>query len=238
MADLSAIDKEKRGALVVVEGLDRAGKSSQCELLYKSLLGMNYKAKYIRFPDRSTPIGKQIDSYLRGESQLDDHSIHLLFSANRWEVAQSIQKDIADGTTVIVDRYSYSGAVYSAAKGNPNLSLHWAWQPEVGLPRPDLCLFLSISPEEAAKRGGYGVERYETDSMQKRVRDLFLSLLDLPHNDEICVIDAGQSVDEVAQDILEPVLECMKNVDSIGPLKKLGPWTFIPTGESSSGRKD
>lgn len=254
MADLSIIDKEKRGALVVVEGLDRAGKSSQCELLYKSLLGMNHKAKYVRFPgecflglygvcntdfqDRSTPIGKQIDSYLRGDSQLDDHSIHLLFSANRWEVAQSIQKDIAEGITVIVDRYSYSGAVYSAAKGNPNLSLHWAWQPEVGLPRPDLCLFLSISPEEAAKRGGFGVERYETDSMQKRVREMFLSLLDLPHNDEICVIDAGQSVDEVAQDILEPVLECMKNVDSIGPLRKLGPWTFIPTGESSTGRKD
>ncbi|OKL64415.1 hypothetical protein UA08_00420 [Talaromyces atroroseus] len=231
-------EKGRRGALVVVEGLDRAGKSSQCELLYRSLLALNYKTKYIRFPekDRSTPIGKQIDSYLRGQSQLDDHSIHLLFSANRWEVAQSIQDDIADGVTVIVDRYSYSGAVYSASKGNPNLSLHWAWQPEVGLPRPDLCLFLSISPEDAAKRGGYGVERYETDCMQRRVRDLFLSLLDLPHNDEICVIDAGRPVDEVAQDILEPVLECMKNVDSIGPLKKLGPWTFVPTGDSPSAR--
>ncbi|CRG87404.1 dTMP kinase [Talaromyces islandicus] len=227
-----ADDKTKRGALVVVEGLDRAGKSSQCELLYKSLLDMNYKTKYIRFPDRSTPIGKQIDSYLRGQSQLDDHSIHLLFSANRWEVAQSIHDDINKGITVIVDRYSFSGAVYSAAKGNSNLSLHWAWQPEVGLPRPDLCLFLSISPEEAAKRGGYGVERYETDSMQKRVRELFLSLLDLPHNDEICVIDAGRSVAEVAQDILEPVLECMKNVDSIGPLRKLGPWSFIPIGDN------
>lgn len=134
---------------------------------------------------------------------------------------------------MIVDRYSFSGAVYSAAKGNPNLSLQWAWQPEVGLPRPDLCLFLSISPEEAAKRGGFGVERYETDTMQKRVRELFLSLLELPHNDEICIIDAGRPVDEVAQDILEPVLECMKNVDAIGPLRKLGPWSFIPSGEST-----
>jgi dTMP kinase len=93
-------------------------------------------------------------------------------------------------------------------------------------------LFLSISPEEAAKRGGYGMERYETDSMQTRVRNLFLSLLDLPHNDEICIIDAGRSVAEVAQDILEPVLECMKNVDSIGPLKKLGPWSFVPIGDN------
>lgn len=70
--------------------------------------------------------------------------------------------------------------------------------------------------------------------MQKRVRELFQSLLELPHNDEICVIDAGRSFNEVAQDILEPVLECMKNVDSIGPLRKLGPWSFIPTGESST----
>lgn len=48
------MDKGKRGALVVVEGLDRAGKSSQCELLYKSLLELNYKAKYIRFPGKKS----------------------------------------------------------------------------------------------------------------------------------------------------------------------------------------
>ncbi|KAL2010577.1 hypothetical protein VTN00DRAFT_6384 [Thermoascus crustaceus] len=224
----------RRGALIVVEGLDRAGKSSQCELLLRDLRDLGHQVKYIRFPDRSTQIGKLIDAYLRGESQLDDHSIHLLFSANRWEVAPHIQECIAKGITVIVDRYSYSGAVYSAAKANPNLSLQWAWQPEVGLPRPDICLFLSISPQEAAKRGGYGLERYETDTMQKRVRELFHSLLEMPHNDEICVIDAGRSVDEVHNDMLEPVLECMKNVDAIGPLRKLGPWSFIPSGENHS----
>jgi dTMP kinase len=70
--------------------------------------------------------------------------------------------------------------------------------------------------------------------MQQRVRKLFMTLLDLPHNDEICVIDAGRSVEEVSQDILEPVLECMKNVDAIGPLRKLGPWSFIPSGESTA----
>ncbi|OXV11808.1 hypothetical protein Egran_00434 [Elaphomyces granulatus] len=225
-------EEDGRGALVVVEGLDRAGKSSQCEILARRLQEMGHQVRYVRFPDRSTPIGKLIDNYLRGQSQLDDHSIHLLFSANRWEAARSIQEDIANGVSVIVDRYSYSGAVYSAAKGNSNLSLQWAWQPEVGLPRPDLCLFLSISTEEAARRGGFGVERYENDTMQKRVRELFLSLIELPHNDEICVIDAGKSVGEVAGDILEPVLECMKNVDAIGPLRKLGPWSFIPSGDN------
>ncbi|GAB1212973.1 dTMP kinase [Aspergillus terreus] len=113
----------QRGALIVVEGLDRAGKSSQCEALRDVLQKSGHTVKYIRFPDRTTAIGKMIDSYLRGQSQMDDHSIHLLFSANRWEVAQSIERDVDNGTTVIVDRYSYSGAVYSAAKGNPSLSL-------------------------------------------------------------------------------------------------------------------
>ncbi len=37
--------------------------------------------------DRSTPIGKLIDSYLQSQSEMDDRSIHLLFSANRWELA-------------------------------------------------------------------------------------------------------------------------------------------------------
>ena len=37
--------------------------------------------------DRTTAIGKMIDAYLRSESELDDHAIHLLFSANRWELA-------------------------------------------------------------------------------------------------------------------------------------------------------
>ena len=37
--------------------------------------------------DRTTAIGQMIDSYLRSASELDDHAVHLLFSANRWEVA-------------------------------------------------------------------------------------------------------------------------------------------------------
>lgn len=170
--------------------------------------------------DRTTPIGKLIDSYLRGSSNQEDHSIHLLFSANRWEIAKSIEDDVARGTTVIVDRYSYSGAVYSAAKANPTLSLDWAWQPEVGLPRPDLCLFLSISAEEAAKRGGFGAERYENEAMQTRVRTLFRSLFD--GQSDICTVDAGRSIDEVSRELQAAVTDCIARLDVIGPLRVLG----------------
>ncbi|KXG49590.1 Thymidylate kinase [Penicillium griseofulvum] len=211
----------RRGALIVVEGLDRAGKSSQCEMLRDSLSHQGHVVKYIRFPDRTTPIGKLIDSYLRGTSNQDDHSIHLLFSANRWELAKSIEEDITNGTTVIVDRYSYSGVVYSAAKANPTLSLEWAWQPEIGLPRPDICLFLSISPEEAAKRGGFGAERYENEAMQTRVRELFRTILE--KQQDVSIIDAGKSIDEVAREIQDAVAGCIARLDVTGALRKLEP---------------
>lgn len=78
-------NKEARGALVVLEGLDRSGKSSQCSRLVSYLEGQGLSAELWRFPDRTTDVGQMISAYLTNASQLDDHTIHLLFSANRWE---------------------------------------------------------------------------------------------------------------------------------------------------------
>ena len=165
-----------------------------------------------------------IEKYLRGQTEQDDHSIHLLFAANRWEVAKSMREQIESGVTLIVDRYSYSGAVYSASKDNPDLSLKWAWESEAGLPRPDLLLFLSISSEEAAKRGGYGEERYETEAMQKRVRSLFEQILKMRHDYEICQVDAGRSIEEVHDEMLTAVMKTMSSEAIKQPLGKLGTW--------------
>jgi dTMP kinase len=191
-----------RGHLIAFEGLDRSGKSTQCELLVSYLRSQGKSVEHLRFPDRTTVIGKMINSYLAGSSQQEDHVIHLLFSANRWEAADSIREKIAAGTTVVVDRYYYSGCVYSAAKQNPFMTLEWCRQPEVGLPRPDVCLFLDIKAEDAAKRGGFGEERYEKQEIQDRVRALFSEMR--THQDEgedIVVIDAGGSVEEVEKAI-------------------------------------
>jgi dTMP kinase len=164
-----------------------------------------------------------INKYLAGHAQQEDHSIHLLFSANRWEAIGDIISDIDRGITVIVDRYSFSGAVYSAAKDNPNLSLRWAWAPEIGLPRPDVTSFLHISPQDAARRGGFGSERYETARMQSRVRELFGELFAKLGEGTAHNIDAGRPIGEVANDVLQPVLKCIQNLGTAGPLEKLGP---------------
>lgn len=79
-----------RGALIVLEGLDRSGKSTQCAKLLSFLEGLGHPTELWRFPDRETSVGQMISAYLSNKSQLDDHTIHLLFSANRWEKRFSI----------------------------------------------------------------------------------------------------------------------------------------------------
>ena len=174
--------------------------------------------------DRTTSIGKSIDAYLKGESQQEDHVVHLLFSANRWEGASSIRAAIEEGTTVVIDRYYYSGIVYSAAKGRKDLSLQWAREPEIGLPRPDICLFLDISSEEQAKRGGFGNEKYETTAMQKRVRELFYKLQVLPDGQDIQVIDARGDAAGVEKDIMERVERMMAHTSLFEDLRSILPW--------------
>lgn len=151
--------------------------------------------------------------------------IHLLFSANRWEAAAQIRADIAEGVTIVIDRYYYSGIVYSAAKDRPDLTIKWAREPEVGLPRPDICLFLDIMPEAAAGRGGFGVEKYENSRMQKRVRALFFELLPLPEGQDVRVVNANQSIDKVTEQMSGLVEVMLQGEGITQPLRSIVPWT-------------
>lgn len=148
-----------RGAFIVFEGVDRCGKTTQCSLLFKHLLGLGMAAVAMRFPNRTTLVGNLINSYLESNENLDDRAIHLLFSANRWEAAPTLADTLANGATVICDRYAYSGVAFSSAKlavdGQEPLTVEWCQGCDKGLPAPDVVIFLDLSQEEAEKRGGY-----------------------------------------------------------------------------------
>ena len=154
-------------------------------------------------------------------------SLHIVSppSTSAHDSSTSISNDIAAGSTVIIDRYYYSGCVYSAAKNNPTLDLAWCRHPEVGLPRPDLCIFLDISAEDAAMRGGFGEERYEKRELQDRVRQLFVDLRAAPDGADFVTVDAGRPLEEVEAEIRYHVDACMESVDGInGPLRTVQPW--------------
>lgn len=166
-------NQQMRGCLLLIEGLDRTGKSTQA-----SILASRLNAKLVKFPDRDTPVGKLINEYLvNSEFHLPDKTVHLLFSANRWELAQSIQDTLESGTLVVMDRYVYSGIAYSLAKSGLN-DFDWLYSPDKGLPKPDLTMFLTLSMDELSKRLGWGNERYERESFQREVKKRFLEILD------------------------------------------------------------
>jgi len=255
----------RRGAFIVLEGIDRCGKTTQTALLHQRLT--EYLASTstmivpskatkpspsdpsppsapppppppplaLRFPDRNTAVGQLINQYLQSTSDLDDHAIHLLFSANRWEVAdRMVDALLNQGQSIVCDRYAYSGVAFSAAKvvredvtgdetETPLLSMEWCQAPDKGLPAPDCVIFLDLPQEEAERRGGFGGERYEKRDMQRRVRQRFAELQAadegrVPWN----VVSATQSVEDVHADIWSIVLKTLETVQQQGkPLGKM-----------------
>ncbi|XP_031174057.1 thymidylate kinase [Sander lucioperca] len=201
----------KRGALIVLEGVDKAGKTTQCKKLVQALQQSGRPAEMMRFPDRTTTIGQLISAYLEKKSDLEDHTVHLLFSANRWELVPLIKKKLEQGTTLVIDRYAFSGVAFTSAK--PGFCLDWCMKPDVGLPKPDLVMFLQLSPAEAALRGQFGEERYETSVFQKAVQQKFEQLMKDP-SVNWRVIDASQSVEDVHENIRTQSLNAINTAEN------------------------
>jgi dTMP kinase len=168
-----------RGVFILFEGIDRCGKTTQANMLTKYLGGLvktpnqGNNVEFIRFPDRTSTIGQMINSYLVSATNMNDNTIHLLFSANRWEASQEIERKLNAGCNLVCDRYAYSGVAFSSAKG---LDLEWCKACDIGLPAPDCVIYLDMPVEEAAGRGQYGEERYEKVDFQLKVREKFMQL--------------------------------------------------------------
>ncbi|XP_050089990.1 uncharacterized protein LOC126574082 [Anopheles aquasalis] len=194
---------QKRGAFIVFEGCDRAGKTTQCKQLVEQLTSAGYKAKFMNFPDRSTQYGQLIDRYLTRKDDIVDQGIHLLFTLNRWEMLCEMERQLKSGVTLIVDRYSFSGVAFSAAKG---LDMEWCKAPEAGLLKPDLVILLTMTAEALAKRGGFGDERYEIPELQTKVMEKYMQLKDDRYWK---VLSADKPFDELTKELYAIVLNVM-----------------------------
>lgn len=182
-----------RGQLVLIEGLDRTGKSTQAAVLASRLTD----AKLVKFPDRTTATGKIINEYLTNEQfALADEALHLLFLANRWELAADILNHLNSGKWVVMDRYVYSGLAYLLSKDRLN-DVDWLLGPDKGLPKPDAIIYLSVAPEEVAKRKDYGEERYEKIEFQTKVKHNFDRILPRDVTFELDV--TGKSIPQVSE---------------------------------------
>jgi len=210
-----------RGALIVVEGIDKSGKSTLASSLVDRLQATNCPAMLVCFPDRATPIGRLITGYLTRTFELTDQGLHLLMSTNRWEKVKHIKHFLDQGVTIVCDRYCYSGVAYSLAKEDPHMGMTWCKTPDSGLPQPDLVLFLDLDPEEAFKRSSFGDEIYEESEFQKKVREKYALLREEDANSEKertwTVLDASQCQEELVQEAADWAGKC----DTSQPLGRM-----------------
>lgn len=185
--------------LVVLEGLDGAGKSTQVRKLKEYLESVRGSLDYIHFPRYESPVyGGLIGKFLRGGfGSLD--SVHpqlvaLLFAEDRRAALPEIRDALDKGSTVLLDRYVYSNIAYQCAKLADNEEAEelreWILNTEFGhfnLPRPDLNIFLDVpisfvEKSLNASRANDGDRNYlngqkdihEADiEFQKRVRAMY-----------------------------------------------------------------
>jgi dTMP kinase len=185
--------------LIVLEGLDGAGKSTQVKRL-KSYLGSLFPGlEYIHFPRYEAGVyGGLIGKFLRGDfgsiDEVHPQLVALLFAEDRHGAAPRIKEILAGGGTVLLDRYVYSNIAYQCAKlSNPVEAEElrkWIFDTEFGAfgePRPDLNIFLDVpigfveSRLTASRLGddrGYldgARDIHEADiEFQKKVRAMYL----------------------------------------------------------------
>ncbi len=209
---------KRRGAFIVFEGLDRSGKTTQSRKAVEFLEKWGTDVALVVFPDRETDIGRTINDYLTTHANtgnLSDEAVHLLFSANRWEHVKMLRTLIDKGTTVIMDRYAYSGLAYSTAKG-----LEWDWcrAADAGLPKPDAVIYLDLPLSKQAERSGWGKERFEKSEFQENVARAYNAM----RADNWRWVNADQDQTEVTSDVLKIVEDVQTRVDAFPkPLGKL-----------------
>lgn len=145
--------------LIVLEGLDGAGKSTQVRLLREYLQKVSPSLTYIHFPRYDAPVyGELIGSFLRGDFGSID-SVHprlvaLLYAEDRHGAVPDILEGLKGGGTVLLDRYVYSNLAYQCAKltseEEREQMREWIINTEFGAfgePRPDVNIFLDVPME-------------------------------------------------------------------------------------------
>jgi dTMP kinase len=185
----------KRGLLIVLEGLDGTGKSTQLPRLARRLAAGGREVVVTREPYDCAP-GREIRELAKRHVPVAAAEELALFVAQRrLHVRERIAPALARGAVVLSDRYFLSTVAYQGARGLDPARL--LAECEAEFPLPDLALLLELAPAaglaRVAGRGGAAEPAFEHAGFLERVKGIF-DALDRPYLERV---DAAGTPDEV-----------------------------------------
>ncbi len=200
-----------KNLFIALEGIDGSGKSTQIKHLASHLEAAGHKV-YTTFEPTDGPIGRMVRDIFSGKMEVDHRVIAGLFIADRLNhllnKSDGILKKLAEGYTVLTDRYYISSYAYHSV----HMPMDWVIQANAlsaELLRPDLNVYIDIPPEvsmERINKGRTAVELYETLDNLKQVRDKYFEAFEKVKDEEkIFITHSDRAPELVAADIWEAV---------------------------------
>lgn len=217
------------GKLIVIEGLDGSGKSTQLDLLYKNLTDNGIDCRSVSFPDYENPSSTLVKMYLNGTfgkkpNDVNAFAASVFYTVDRYASFKANWGEYySGGGTVIAGRYTTSNAIHQASKlpeSEWESFLSWLYDFEytkIGIPKPDKVIFLDMPIEVSQK---LLTKRYEGDNSKKDIHESDTEYLErcrkaavftakysgwetisCAKNGEAC------SIEDISKDVLESVLK-------------------------------
>lgn len=200
--------------LIVIEGIDGSGKSTQIKLLKDYLTQRGYRCEFLHFPQTDAPFfGELISRFLRGEfgtlDKVDPWLVAMLYAGDRKDASNLIRGWLENGNLVLLDRYTYSNIAYQCAKlekkEDQEALMKWILDLEFdhfAIPRPDLNIFLDVPfsfTEKKLSSSRSGNDRKylsgsidiheESLAFQKKVREMYIRVAET--DEHLCIISCA-----------------------------------------------
>lgn len=220
------------GKLIVIEGLDGSGKSTQLELLPKALKENGIECKSVSFPDYESRSSELVKMYLAGQfgkrpDDVNAYAASVFYTVDRYASFKSNWEEFYNnGGTVIAGRYTTSNAVHQTSKLPENEwkdFLSWLYDFEynkIGIPKPDKVIFLDMPIDVSQNLLSV---RYNGDEQKKDIHESNVKYLENCRKaanftaeysswTKIPCANNGivRSIEDIASDVLRETLKLFK----------------------------
>lgn len=195
---------QSRGKLIVLEGLDGAGTTTQMKRIAKRLESEGKKV-FITHEPTDNPIGLLVRSVLQKKISTTPLSLALLYASDREDHLNNeeygINKYLDEGYFVISDRYFYSSIAYQSVDCHPS----FIKEINSTFPHADILIFIDTPTDDCMDRidkRGEEKELFEKSSFLEKVRKNYLNVIEkLPESVKLVNIDGRKTIDEIEEEI-------------------------------------